>query len=190
MLIEVIVIGILVGLLTGGNLRRLGDIRLRGVELLFAAFIMQALVSSVSAWRPGLGHSLLLISFLLLLAGLSRNKPTPATALMGTGVFLNLIVIFTNGGMPVKIKAWPAGFNDHIHVQLSKTTSLPWLGDVITWPLPGFLGGLVSIGDILLSAGIFVLIVRGMKYQGLRRSKRPAANGQYDKIRSNRDMLS
>ena len=178
MLIEVIVVGILIGLLTGGNFRRLADIRLVGIELLIAAFIMQSLVSSVSAWRPELGHFLLIASYLLLLAGLSRNKLTMGISLMATGVFLNLVVIFANGGMPVKIDAWPAGFSDHIHIQLSKATRLPWLGDVVTWPLPGSLGGLVSIGDILLSVGVFALIIQGMKYRGHHRFKGPAEYGR------------
>src|SRR3990170_1054070 len=167
MLLEVIVISILAGWLVGGKVSRLTDVRLVGAGYIIAAFAVQALVPKASAADPRLGYLFHVGSYLILLVALSRNEPSPAIALMAAGIFLNFIVISFNGGMPVA--AVPAAaIKDAVHIAMDKTTRLPWLGDVIPWPLPGPLKGQVSPGDLLLAAGIAVLIIQGMRYTGRR----------------------
>src|SRR3989304_2038636 len=107
MLLEVIVISILAGWLVGGKVSRLTDVRLVGAGYIIAAFAVQALVPKVSAADPRLGYLFHVGSYLFLLVALSRNEPSPAIALMATGIFLNFVVISFNGGMPVA--AAPAG---------------------------------------------------------------------------------
>ena len=167
MLLEVIALAIFVGWLAGGRPGRLAGVKLIGAELIFTALVMQLLAPRVSGANQTLGYLLLVLSYLVLLAALSRNEPSAAIALMAAGVFLNFVVISLNGGMPV-MAAIPVGYNDGVHIGLSQATRMAWLGDVITWPFPGALGGLVSIGDILLAAGIGVFIFQGMKYKGRR----------------------
>ncbi len=174
MLLEVIILSVLIGWLAGGKLTRLSKVNLIGMNLLIWAFILQSLVPSISAFYDVFGYSILLVSYFILLVALSQNQLDLDIILMMTGVFLNFIVILANGGMPVKVEAFPVGFNDHVHIQMTKMTNLPWLGDIIPWPFPGFLGGLVSIGDIFLAAGIFILVVQGMTYRGRRRNRLPS----------------
>ncbi len=174
MLIEVIILAVLLGWLAGGKLTRLSKVNLVGMNLLIWAFILQTLVPSISAFYDVVGYSILLISYFILLVALSQNRLNLDIILLMIGVFLNFIVILANGGMPVKIEAFPVGFNDHVHIQMTKMTNLPWLGDIIPWPFPGFFGGLVSLGDIFLAAGIFVLVVQGMTYRGQRRNRLPS----------------
>ena len=176
MLLEVIAASLLAGWLIGGRISRLADVKLTGAEFIIAAFIVQALVSRVAAVDQTLGYLFHVGSYLMLLAALSRNEPSAAIGLMAAGVFLNFVVISLNGGMPVSV-AVPVTFDDSIHIRLTDNTLLPWLGDVITWPLPGPLRGLASIGDILLSAGVAALIIQGMRYTG-RRIRREEATAR------------
>ena len=171
MLLEVIVAAVLLGALAGGKLPRLNELELRGSGFIFAALFTQLALPAAAKFDPSLPPYLLILSFLLLLIGLSRNRMTPAIILMIIGVFLNFAVISANRGMPVKA-ALPARGADQLHVRMTETTYLPWLADVIPWPLPGPLGGLVSLGDLFLSVGVFLLIFNGMMYTGKRRLKR------------------
>jgi len=168
MLLEVIAISLFAGWLFGGRPANLIGVKLIGAEFIVAAFVASSLVPRLTAIDPSLGYFFHVFSYLILLVVFSRNEPTPAIGLMAVGVFLNFVVIGLNGGMPVQAAATVA-FTDSIHLRLTDITRLPWLGDVITWPLPGGLGGLVSIGDILLSAGVATMIVQGMRYRGRRR---------------------
>ncbi|MDP1808400.1 MAG: DUF5317 family protein [Actinomycetota bacterium] len=168
MLLEVIAISLFAGWIFGGKISHLVDVKLVGAEFIIAAFVAQMLVPRMAAIDQSLGYLFHVGSYLMLLIAFSRNEPTPAVGLMAMGVFLNFVVISLNGGMPVRT-AIPIVFTDSIHLKLAGTTWLPWLGDVIPWPLPAGLGGLVSVGDILLSAGVATMIVRGMRYSGKRR---------------------
>ncbi len=166
MLIEIIALAVLSGRLLGGRFSRLGAVEFTGQYLLFAAVIIQALLPAFARIGSGPSVYLLIGSYTLIMIALALNRRTPGVTLIGLGVFLNFIVITANGGMPV---ANSAEFADKVHISLSSGTSLPWLADVIRWPLPKPFGGLVSLGDLALAAGVFAFIVRGMSYRGKRR---------------------
>jgi hypothetical protein len=83
--------------------------------------------------------------------------------LIGLGLVLNTLVIWTNGAMPVSAGASqaagleaPSAVDDDLkHERLGDETVVPWLGDVI--PVPG-LKEVLSIGDLVIAAGIGWLI--------------------------------
>ncbi len=179
MLLEVIAAAIIFGLISGGRLPRLNDLELRGATLIFIALLVQLTLPAIGRLEAKAAPVVLIGSFVLLVAALLSNKKTPAVLLMTVGVSLNLLVIAINGGMPVATSALSAAADDLIHIPISDTTRLPWLGDVIRWPLPGALNGLVSLGDFFLSAGVFLIIYVGMLYKG-RRRKRGDHAGQPD----------
>lgn len=162
MLLEVIAISLFAGWIVGGRISHLVNVKLAGAEFIIAAFVAQMLVPRMTAVDPSYGYMLHVGSYFMLLIAFSRNEPTPAIGLMAAGIFLNFVVIGLNGAMPVRT-AVPVVFNDAIHTKLGATTVLPWLGDVIPWP-----GGIVSIGDILLSAGVATMVIQGMRYRGKR----------------------
>lgn len=173
MLLEVIVISLLIGWISGGKISRLAEVKLVGAELIIGAFIVQLIVPKVTLFNPSLGHFFHAASYIMLLIAFLHNRLNASILLMAGGIFLNFIVIGLNGGMPVKAASTVA-FNDSIHLQLTASTYLPWLGDVIVWPFPGALGGMVSIGDILLSAGVAGIIIGGMRYKGKRAYLHPS----------------
>ncbi len=171
MLLEVIIAAVLLGLLAGGKLSRLNELELRGSGLMFAALLAQLGLPKIATSNPTLAPHILVVSFAVLLIALRLNKKTPAIVLMSFGVLLNFIVVAANNGMPVETAALSSAAADLIHIPITDSTLLPWLGDIIPWPMPGALGGLVSIGDLFLSLGVFLLLFNGMMYIGRRRKK-------------------
>src|SRR5205823_4209143 len=122
--------------------------------------------AAVTAARP-----LNVIGAGLLLAVVWFNRRIPGAILFGAGLTLNLIVILAFGGrMPVllprdidpnsAVLAVLKGGLDPLHVALQQPQGLWFLGDVFA--IPGIAGhaSLVSIGDLLMAAGVAWLIIR------------------------------
>jgi hypothetical protein len=94
-----------------------------------------------------------------------------ALALMAAGWLLNLTVITANGAMPTPARVlagpewWPnVWLAPHLaeHAPIDATTRLVWLADSIELRLPHVLVP-VSAGDLLLFAGVIVLVVTAMR---------------------------
>jgi hypothetical protein len=171
----VIAAALAIAVLIGGDVRRLSQLRIRHIELLLAAFAAKVAVAllgtthsdfAVIAARP-----LNVLGAVLLLLVAWFNRRIPGALLFATGLTLNLIVILSFGGrMPVLL---PRDFDpnssvlavlrnglDPLHVALSHPQGLWFLGDVFTTPGIGGHYSLVSIGDLIMAAGIAYLIVR------------------------------
>ena len=171
----VIAAALAVAVLIGGDVRRLSQLRIRHLELLLAAFAVKVAVAvlgtthsttAVLAARP-----LNIIGAVLLLSVVWFNRRIPGALLFGAGLTLNLIVITAFGGrMPVLlpydidpnspvVAALRSGL-DPLHVALQHPQGLWFIGDVFA--IPGFGGhaSLVSIGDVLMAAGVAWLIIR------------------------------
>ena len=164
-----------VAVLIGGDVRRLSQLRLRHLELLLAAFAAKISVAllgtthaaaAVNAARP-----LNVIGAALLLAVVWFNRRIPGALVFGAGLMLNLIVILAFGGrMPVllpgdidpnsAVLAVLKGGLDPLHVALAHPQGLWFLGDILAIPGIGGHASLVSIGDLLMAAGIAWLIIR------------------------------
>ena len=171
----VIAASLVIAVLIGGDVRRLSQIKIHHLELLLAAFAVKAAVAilgtthsqaAVTVARP-----LNVIGAVLLLAVVWFNRRIPGALLFGAGLTLNLIVIVTFGGrMPVLLPHEldpnsPAlvmlkGGLDPLHVALSHPQGLWFIGDVFTIPGIGGHSSLVSIGDLLMAAGVAWLIIR------------------------------
>jgi Family of unknown function (DUF5317) len=171
----VIAAALVIAVLIGGDVRRLSHLRIRHLELLFAAFAVKAAVAvlgtahsqlSVNVARP-----LNVIGACLLLAVVWFNRRIPGAFLFGAGLILNLVVILTFGGrMPVLVPADAdpnsaavallRGGLDPLHVALQHPQGLWFIGDIFTIPSIGGHTSLVSIGDLLMAAGVAWLIIR------------------------------
>ena len=164
-----------IAVLIGGDVRRLSQLRLRHLELLLAAFAAKISVAllgtthaaaAVNAARP-----LNVIGAALLLAVVWFNRRIPGALVFGAGLMLNLIVILAFGGrMPVllpgdidpnsAVLAVLRGGLDPLHVALAHPQGLWFLGDILAIPGIGGHASLVSIGDLLMAAGVAWLIIR------------------------------
>jgi Family of unknown function (DUF5317) len=107
----------------------------------------------------------------LLLAVVWFNRRIPGALVFGAGLTLNLIVILAFGGrMPVllpgdidpnsAVLAVLRGGLDPLHVALPHPQGLWFLGDILAIPGIGGHASLVSIGDLLMAAGVAWLIIR------------------------------
>src|SRR3954464_9684691 len=169
--------GRLLGLLAGGRLDNLANIRLRFLPLLFLGVIVRfgtelglsyglPFFEAFRVPLPGPAYGLPLrgLACGLLLFTLWRNRAYPGLVLAFVGIALNAIAIMANGGyMPVWDRAFvEAGLtgpiNSQIHYILSSgdpafLLRLGFLGDIIPIPVPP-VQNVASIGDIFLTAGL------------------------------------
>ena len=113
MLIAGIALGLLLGLLLGGRIERLADIRLRFLPLLFLGVILRFGTEALLAYDVPIVNELRLplfgLAYGLLLITLWQNRTYPGLALAFVGVASNALVIMVNGGyMPVWLPAYEA----------------------------------------------------------------------------------
>jgi hypothetical protein len=164
---------LLVAVIAGGDVRRLSRIHLVHPELLVAAFAVKIVVAALGfthaalALAPPLnvGGTLLLLAFVWL------NRRVAGALLFGLGLGLNLIAVLAFGGrMPVlmphdlnqgsQLLALLTAGGDPMHVLLRHPEGLWFLGDILTIPSLNGHYSVVSIGDLLMAAGIAWLILR------------------------------
>lgn len=121
-----------------------------------------------------LQQALFLGSQLLLLAFVWRNRRLIGVLLAGAGVAINLVVILANGGfMPITPETlaainpgttqeqWPEGLHyGHSKdvIQSREDTALWALSDILVVPSPFPWPTAFSAGDLLIAAGIVVLL--------------------------------
>lgn len=159
---------VLVGLLTGGSLERLGRLPLRFRGLVYGAFGAQLVGSVVGGplYPVGLAVSAGLVTWFL-----ARNRGIRGTGLLAVGLLSNALVVAANGAMPVSVEAaGRAGTTtqriltgeDARHEIADRHTRLPWLGDVIPVPAP-WRPEVISPGDVAVAAGLGQLVLLGMR---------------------------
>lgn len=160
---------LLVGYARGGRLANLARVRLHRGWLVAVAVVTQALLTAVGALDgpvESLTGPVLLASHLALLVFVWRNRLLPGMALIFAGFAMNALVITANGAMPVSREALFAvsgGATTVIppgkHRLLADGDSLVWLADIIPIPV---LRTVVSAGDVVLGAGVAILVVNLM----------------------------
>lgn len=154
---------VLVGLLRGGSLRHLAAIRFSGGVLVVVAAAAQFL--HALAPSPAAAVALTVASQAALLTFLWWNRYLSGALLIAVGSALNSLVIIANRAMPVSREAvlaigrHPAELAGGRHRLLVDSDVLPQLADVI--PLP-VLRTVVSVGDVVLAAGLGLLVVAAM----------------------------
>lgn len=163
---------VLLGYLVGGRLGRFAGLNLNWWGVALGGLALQALPvpGSLPDGTPRPGTLMLLASYVLLLTFLAANRRVPGARLMAAGVFLNLVVVIANGGMPVSadaIERASGSLNTTPTVEATKhhlmteQDTLTVLGDVI--PLPPPIGVVLSIGDVLLYLGVAWCVIRVMR---------------------------
>ena len=169
-------LGILLRMASGNSLGGLARVGLRGEATLLALLCAQAALPVVrtTGSLAHLAYWLWLTTFPVLIWIAWRNRAYPGMLVVALGLLLNLLVVASNGGMPVMSAAAAAAglhgqlavpVGDFVHVLGLPATRLPWLADVL--PLPGapLLGIVPSAGDLLLYVGV-VAFVAGARETG------------------------
>lgn len=162
-----IAVGVGIGLLTGGSIRGLGNVRLRVPYLALVGIFLQFFPLG-----GRLEDVLVLASFGALLIFALMNVREPGFLLVAAGLALNLVVIGANQGMPVS--RWGLLHSDQRenytylvesagakhHLATEKDVLRP-LGDVI--PIPAPIAQAVSLGDVVMWVGTGWFIVAHMR---------------------------
>ncbi|HUP83538.1 MAG TPA: MFS transporter [Candidatus Limnocylindria bacterium] len=173
--------GLILGLLAGGKIGRLLDVRLRWVALILLALLVRYGTQTAIANGVDLAEQLRLPlyagAFGVLALGLWLNRRLPGMLAVFVGVVANGVAIVANGGwMPV----WPpaldavgftqADLNAGFHVLLPTDFGADFflhagpIADIIPIPLP-YLTNVSSVGDAFIAAGlawfVFATLLRG-----------------------------
>lgn len=178
MYLDVVVLGALAGWCLGGRLVNLAWLPLRGLGGFLALGALELTMQFTRApERRLLYQALILAAAGVALALLWLNRRLPGASLVLAGLVLNLLVMAVNGGrMPVS--AWAAAASGQTpylpellsgtgarHVLLTAATRLPFLADIIPLPAPYPVPRVLSVGDLLVFAGVIRLLVYGMRLQ-------------------------
>jgi hypothetical protein len=162
-------LGILVGLVRGGRLGNLAELRFEWGWLALAGLVAQVVLFSepVGAVVGQAGPILYVASASLVLAVVLRNRALPGLKLVAAGAISNLVAIVANGGyMPADPAALAlAGLDPATGYSNSIVTNRPLFGpltDIFAMPDWMPFANVFSIGDVLIGAGIVVAIAAGM----------------------------
>ncbi|MDP3713568.1 MAG: DUF5317 domain-containing protein [Mycobacteriales bacterium] len=168
LVLVVLTVAVTVGLLSGGRLDLLGATRLRNAPLVPAALAAQVLGALVGGPFYAAG---LVVSAACVTGFLARNRGVRGTGLVALGLLANALVVGANGAMPVSAHAsGRAGVStqsvvagtDPRHELADADTRLRWLSDVVPVRIP-LRPEVVSVGDVLIAAGLAQLVVLGLR---------------------------
>lgn len=167
-----LIVSLIVALLRGGSLPRLGQLHIRHGYLILLGLALQLV--AFSGWEPldaPWSNYLYLASLVLLLLAVGLNRHLSGIKILGLGLLSNLLVIAANGGlMPISVEAvrrvgrfdviaalQTTGHNRHVAL-MNEGTKLRFLGDTIVlgYPLPS--AQVFSPGDILVALGAFIFL--------------------------------
>ena len=180
MIVEVLVISIIAGLVRGGSILNLKNIRFRGGYFLLIGLAINLLsFIIIKNSNDDLGKflygnlSFIQVSTLfLVVVGLLFNYREIGLSIVSAGIILNMIPISLNRGrMPVAEWALKAvNLGDTLSkikegividkILINSNTNFNFLGDIIPieYPFPK----VVSLGDIVIAMGIFLIIQKYM----------------------------
>jgi len=169
----VVVAAVVAGRLRGGSLTRLSTLALPGWQLVALAVAAQGGGAlAVARGAPGSAYAVALVVSALLVTGfVVLNRGLAGMSLVAAGFALNALVVSANGGMPVSlwaaaragIQVAPIVSGSGRHEVAGAATRLRPLGDVVPAPLPWSpLSSVLSPGDVVLSAGLGVLVSSAM----------------------------
>ena len=170
----VILLAFLLGYVFGGRIRRFEQLHLRWPWLAVVGLGLQFVPLPDGAIGTDLvvRTAVLSCSYLLLLAFAALNIRLAGVPLILAGLALNLLVIASNGGMPVSREALESSGQGDVlqelidegaakHHLLTDDDVLTPLADMI--PVGGPIKQVVSLGDVFVYAGVVWLIVAVMR---------------------------
>jgi hypothetical protein len=166
-----LVIGLALGLLLGGRISRLADIRFEWLSVAVAALMVQIILftETVNTALGSLAPPLYVASTAVVLVVVLRNlRAAPGLAIVALGTISNLAAIIANGGyMPVTAEA--LGLAEPVVTKYggnSVFTANPLLAPLVDrFTLPGWLPfwNVFSVGDVLIGIGIVAVMVVAMR---------------------------
>ena len=162
-------IGVLIGLVSGGRLDRLSELRLRWVPIMLLGLAVQIAIFSdpVGSAVGDAGPAIYVASTAAVFIAVLRNLATPGIWLIAVGAGCNLAAIVANGGsMPAdpialeSVGGLPPSYTNSI---IATDPALRPLTDLFALPAWLPFANVFSIGDVLIGVGVAVTIVLAMR---------------------------
>lgn len=165
-----VVIGVLLGFLTGGRAAGLGDLRIRWPLVMVAGLFVQfALFSSPLTDRVGdLGPVIYVASTAFVVAAILVNRRIVGMPVIALGALSNLTAIVANGGyMPADVGAMASlgrtSIDTYSNSALLDDPALRPLTDIFALPTWVPFANVFSIGDVIIGIGVVIVIVAAMR---------------------------
>lgn len=188
MIFDAALLALLLGLLLGGSLKKLLDMRLRGLWLLAVSVAMSllprlpAVGSLIGRWGAAGAMAVALVRYGMLAGFVALNWRHVSVCIIGMGGMLNFLATAANGGrMPVSAAALGVRSGDASLAMLKS-------GEVANYTVAGAATRLYaicdifrlrlydiyffSLGDLLIALGVAALILRLMEPKLLHRLSR------------------
>ena len=184
MIVETLVISLIIGKIKGGKIDKIGYLNIRKWYIFIAAFAIKILALLIASKTDGSLSKIINANFpyihifiyFLFLLGLFFNLEEGGFKFIFAGSLLNFLPIaFNKGKMPISIGALKFSKlydqlslldQDRImtHGLIEEGTRFSILSDIIPIPKPYFFPKIISIGDILLGLGLYILIIKYMTW--------------------------
>ncbi|MHB1455058.1 MAG: DUF5317 domain-containing protein [Saccharofermentanales bacterium] len=186
MLFETLVLSLAAGMVFGGSIRNLLDIRIHWPGFLFAGVIIRYVPQLLNRLFPSVFNKIgqdygialttvaavfFVASYVYLMAGVAVNLKEWTMYIVLAGIAMNFIVVGENGGfMPVSAAGLVnAGFPmsrivdgviDLNHIITTDETKFLFLADIFPIKKPYPFPKMLSIGDLVMCLGLFLFMVR------------------------------
>ncbi|HLX33637.1 MAG TPA: DUF5317 family protein [Candidatus Limnocylindrales bacterium] len=175
-------LGLVLGLLLGGRLDRLGQVRFAWAPLALAGLLVQVALFTplggqvAGGWEPAIYVASTAAVFL----ALARNLRLTGLPIAAVGALSNLAAIVANGGaMPTDSGALSAAGlsgpgTDTNSVVLANPALQP-LTDIVAIPAGVPFANVFSVGDVLIGLGVAIAIAAAMRAKTATTRGAPAA---------------
>jgi ABC-type antimicrobial peptide transport system permease subunit len=165
-LVVFLILALLSALVLGGDVRRLGDVRLQRVWTVLTALALQILVITiVPDADPGWLAVIHVASYAFAGYFIWLNRRVPGLVIVGLGWALNALVIAVNGGvMPASPRVAESGSRgvdvgrEFLNSRPLDSPRLSFLGDNFSLPQSWPFHNVFSIGDVFIALGVFVAL--------------------------------
>lgn len=177
MFLEAVLLGLLVGWLRGGRSLNIGNLEFKGWVLIVIGFLLQMLPMLLGrmSWMAHNGHIIAFATMVLVFFIVVLNGDKRGFWLVASGAVLNILAMaFHSLRMPVYLP----GLQKAGHLELVESISnnavlnytgldqlagwTDYLGKVIVVPTFYPFAQALSLGDLVMSAGIFLFVVEQM----------------------------
>jgi hypothetical protein len=162
-------IGLLAGLVLGGRVERLAEVRFRLAPLAILALAIQiVLFSPVGGALPDdLARAVYVVSTALVIGVVVANVGLTGVPIVVVGAVANLAAIVANGGAmpasPGALQALGAGIGANTNSVLVEHPALEPLTDVFATPAWLPMSNVFSVGDVLIGVGVAVALAAAMR---------------------------
>lgn len=169
MIIELTLVSLFIRYFKDKNLKFINNFNLKNIKFLFIIIIAKLLAKNFFSIDFLASNYYLIDSIFLLLLSIFFFSNGGKLSISGVGVLLNSLVIFLNKKMPISENFAHLVMNYDKYEMIKngnilshgfvENAKLKFLSDIIPIPMPYIYPRLISVGDILISIGIFVYIL-------------------------------